>query len=500
MPTPTPELLDKGHAAKELLGALRGQGQDFTIADASAKSGLPLRDAETGLHALVSEYRGHLRVTEDGELLFRFSHGFTKPWEVPTRAKQIAQTVGNTLLGALRFIVRAWITIVLVGYTVIFVAILLGLMFARSSSSDSRDRGPSPNFGMSFLFFRFIGDAIFWTFHPFSPVAVTGRAYRNDHYSGVRQGGWGAPQMPRARAREQSNGSGFYDKVNRFFFGPPAPPADPREKERFVLAEIRAQKGRIGLSDVMRVTGLPREEADPMMARLMLDYDGTVEVSEEGGIVYRFTAMRRTVEETANVPRPSPIWARLEKLRPLTGNAAGANFLILALNGFNLLVSSWILERGLTIDNLRLALMGVPMTELPYDGTPMALGLVPLIFSVLLFAIPLVRAAWRPLEARRISRENGRRAVLREVLAKPTGVQEESLVSAYRQAAGRDVDPKELTREVVALGGDVDIEAEGGIRYRFPELETESRALQAERESAAEEEARVGKIVYSSED
>jgi hypothetical protein len=30
--------------------------------------------------------------------------------------------------------------------------------------------------------------------------------------------------------------------------------------------------------------------------RLMLDYEGTVEVSEEGGIVYRFEALRKTVE------------------------------------------------------------------------------------------------------------------------------------------------------------------------------------------------------------
>ena len=59
-----------------------------------------------------------------------------------------------------------------------------------------------------------------------------------------------------------------------------------------MLAAIRAGKGRIGLADVMRVTGLPREKADPMMARLMLDYEGDVDVSEEGGIVYRFAAIR----------------------------------------------------------------------------------------------------------------------------------------------------------------------------------------------------------------
>ena len=44
----------------------------------------------------------------------------------------------------------------------------------------------------------------------------------------------------------------------------------------------------------MRVTGLPRDKADPLMARLMLDYEGDVGVSEDGGIFYRFAALRKT--------------------------------------------------------------------------------------------------------------------------------------------------------------------------------------------------------------
>jgi hypothetical protein len=491
--TPSPTLLDPQKAAKELVRSLSGQGRDFTIADASAKSGLPLRDAEQGLHALVSEYRGHLRVTEDGELLFRFPHGFTKPWVVPTRAKRAAQALGRTLLGILRFVVRAWITIVLLGYTAIFVAILVGLMFARGSSSDSRDRGHSSGLG-GYLFFRIVSDALFWTFHPFSPVAIS-----RNHYQHIQSYDGSAYDLTSTRRREEENGPRFYDRVNRFFFGPPPPEKDPREIERLVLAEIRAQKGRIGLSDVMRVTGLPREQADPMMARLMLDYDGSVDVSEEGGIVYRFPAVRRTAGGVSS-GRPAPIWKRLEKLRPFTGNDAGTNLLIIVLNTFNLVMSAWVIAHGLTLEKLRFLLMGIPLDKLPPEGTPIALGYVPFAFSLLLFAIPLFRAVWRPFEAKRIARENGRRAVLREVLEKPSGVNEEQLANAYQQAAGREIDAKQLTRDIVSLGGDVDLEAEGGIRYRFPELEAESRALQAEREAAAEEEARVGKVVFSSED
>src|SRR6185312_15698988 len=80
------------------------------------------------------------------------------------------------------------------------------------------------------------------------------------------------------------------------------------------------------------------------MSRLLLDYEGEVDVSEEGGIAYRFEALRRTVD-TQPVERPRPIWARLKKLVPLTGNSAGSNLGIAALNGFNLLMS-WIALTG----------------------------------------------------------------------------------------------------------------------------------------------------------
>ncbi len=81
----------------------------------------------------------------------------------------------------------------------------------------------------------------------------------------------------------------FYERVNRFFFGPEEKPIDEKEFIKLVLQEIRAKKGRIGLLDVMRVTGFSKEKADPFMAKLMLNYDGDVSVSEEGGIIYEFS-------------------------------------------------------------------------------------------------------------------------------------------------------------------------------------------------------------------
>jgi hypothetical protein len=492
------KLMNPEDAARALKESLAGRGSpegrlDFTIADAASRSGLPLRDAERGLHALLSDYRGHLRVTSEGELLFRFPHGFTKPWLVPSAFAAFFEKAGRALVGVGRFVVRAWIAIVLIGYVLLFLALIIGLAVARSNSGSSRDdRGFG--FDLAYVLLRVVFDALFWTFHPFSPFAV--RYY---------EPAWGREDASRLYAPrlQQQKKEPFYERVNRFFFGPDEPKPDPKQQEQAILAEIRAQKGRIGLGDVMRVTGLPRDEADPLMARLMLDYEGTVEVSEEGGIAYRFAALRKTVEQPGHVARPAPIWTKRKEISPLTGNDAGTNLLIVALNGFNLLMSLYAIGAGWTFEKIGMLLNRVPLDKIPDTGTPLALGVIPLVFSVALLTLPVFRALYRPFKAQRIARENGRRAMLREILTRiETGKQEisdASLEQAWRAAAGRGPDPKELTREVVALGGDVEIKDDGQVRYRFPDLEAEAIALKAEREAASEEEAQVGKVIFSSE-
>jgi hypothetical protein len=493
-----PRVMDGPAAAFTIVDAFGGPGTpkvpDMTIADAAAKSGLSLGDAERGLHGLVAEHRGHLRVTEEGELLFRFPHGFTKPWVTRTWLSEAASAVGRGLLGVARFVVRAWLSIVLVGYVLIFLAILLGLSFARS---DDRGGGRGVGLEVMAVVFRVLADALFWTFHPFSPFSYS---YRSSPV-------WSQQRVPspwEPRQVEEPKVP-FYEKVNRFFFGPEEPPADPRAAQKKVLAEIRAQKGRIGLSDVMRVTGLARDEAYPQMSRLMLDYDGTVEVSEEGGIAYRFTDIRKTAKDPAEpeTPRPAPAWAEEKGLLPFTGNSFGTNLLIVLLNAFNLGASAWVLANGLTIARISQLLAGIPWEKLAPATTPWALGVIPFVFSIALFALPLLRLLWRPVKARRAAREKGRRAVLRAVLARTAdkrGVTESELEQAWTEAAGSPPDKKALTREVVALGGDVDLErVEDGVRYRFPELEAEAKAVEAEREAAAEEEAKVGRVIFSSE-
>ena len=492
--------MEPAKAGERLRAALKEPKKPHTVADASAASGLPLRDAERGLNWLSSEYRGQLRVTDQGELLHLFPHGFHKPWETRDFFTRAFDKIGHFLAGLARFVVRAWLTIVLLGYVAIFVAILIGLAVAQSNSRSSRRGGDLG--GLIFIVFRVLADAMFWTFHPFSPFA-----YRNRGYGfGQQQSGWGA-----VAEKPKADEVPFYEKVNRFFFGPTPKPEDPHALEKRLLAEIRRDKGRIGLADVMRVTGLPREQADPMMARLMVDYDGDVVVSEEGGITYRFPALRKTAEgddvELAG-SQPSDgdagdAFANAPKLAPFTGNGGGSNFLIVALNAFNMLMGYWAIDQGLTLSRIAKALSGIPLQKIPFDGTPIALGVVPLVFSFALFAIPLGRALLRPAKVRKIAHERGRLAVLREVITRvksKTPVREAALIDAWAKAAGSEPAPKELTRELVRIGGDVQIQPDGAVRYRFADLETEAAALEQERAEAGEEEKKPGKVVFSSEE
>src|SRR6202044_5103 len=96
-----------------------------------------------------------------------------------------------------------------------------------------------------------------------------------------------------------------------------------------------------------------RAEADPLMARLMLDYDGDVAVSEDGGIVYHFEAMRKTADEAVGTkPRPKAAWETPPSLPPLPGNPGEADVLIAALNFFNLIMSGVALSNNITLAKL----------------------------------------------------------------------------------------------------------------------------------------------------
>jgi hypothetical protein len=482
--------MDPKDAAEQLRSALRGHRGDLTIADAAAKSGLAFRDAERGLYALLERYPGNLKATSEGDLLFSFPAGLDKPRKELTAWYRFWKRAGSMGKAASRFLVRAWLSVVVIGYAVLFLAVVIALFVASASQNreGGRGRGIGGGFEIGYLLFRVIAEALFWTFHP-----------------GLSYGGYGrGAAQTRGRWGDKTKEAGvpFYEKVNRFVFGPEPPPEDPRERERRMLAEIRRQKGRVGVSDVMRVLGVSKKEADPFLARLMLDYDGEVEVADNAGITYHFPDVRRTAAAAGEASTSLPAMLAKVEVAPLTGNPAGSNLLVAALNGFNLVMALVALSLGITIADLFLLFEGLPLQA---DGTAWALGIIPAAFSAWIFTLPLWRALKKPAERRQAAHENGRRALLRRVLdkvgfAQEAGFDEAELKEAWQKAAGEAPDEAALTRAVLEMGGDLEVAESGRTQYRFVDLEAEVAALQAERGRAQSSEAQVGEVVYAAEE
>jgi hypothetical protein len=263
----------------------------------------------------------------------------------------------------------------------------------------------------------------------------------------------------------------------------------------------------------MRVTGLEREAAERELLRLVVDYDGDVQVSDDGALIYSFKALRLTSGQTVD-SSPAPVWQRRETLPALTGNGAGTNIGLAALNGFNLTMGAVGVGMGLTVERIfellahahEVATLGAAAPPLAApEGVPLLLGWIPLLFSAGMFVLPGLRALRRRRERARVADENGRRALMRLVLAESSPVAElapETARRAWMTAVGDDAgkaDPTpRIEAAVRALGGDVDLSAEGKLVYRFTTEVRERAALSSMRLRASLDEAKPGAVVFSS--
>ena len=472
-------------AAAVLEPTLAGFRGKLTVADGAARGGLALRDAEAGLRWLASARGGHLAATERGELLYAFPDGLVEPQRPGPLARGLRAT-GRALASAGRFVVRAWVSVVMVTYAVAFV----GVAIAMASSRDGDGAGDALAGVL-----EVIVEALYWTFHPFSPV------------------NWGREPRWGLGGRRRKRGLPFYERVNRFVFGPPAAVVDPRERERRVLEEIRRRDGRVGPGDLMRVTGVERDAAERELLRLVVDYEGDIEVSDDGAIIYVFKALRTTAGTRDSLSASRPAWLERRTVPPLTGNSASTNFLLGALNGFNAVVSGVAVAGGVTVERVfqlveharMVAALGpdAPALAAPH-GIPLLLGWIPLMFSMGLFLLPTRRLMRRRRERAEIADENGRRALMGLVLAETGAVAELTPAAAQRAwlaAAGTKhaaSAPRQIEAAVRALGGEIDLDAAGAVVYRFSVEARERRALEASRAAAPRAEALPGPVVFSS--
>jgi hypothetical protein len=437
-------------AAEKLFSALKtrargGELVKVTQADAVALTGMPSQQAEPALKSLVASYRSHLAVTDEGDLVYEFDPSFERRDRVPLSER--LRAAGQVAWRGFSFLFKIWIAVTLVAYVVAFVAMMIGLT-VMGRSDDRRDdrRG---GFGFPWIWY--------WMMPDLAP----------------RQDYWGRPVR-------RAPGKRFYQSVFDFVFGPKRLPADPKAAEKRLIGFLREQKGRITASELAALTGGSLAASEEELTRLLVEYDGEVEVAEDGTLLYVFDQLLLTAGNSA-----SP-WSwdfeRHELAEPLTGNTPTANAVTGGFAGFNLLASMTIGPAFLE----RAAMLGHE-----WAATPWAFFLVfwfPLVFSIIFFAVPAARWVQSRSRAKKRARRRERRMIYAEIWK------------------GAPIDPtryagearKTLENLLVELDGDVHTDDNGKIWYRFPRLAEERKSVAEAREKAAP--PQLGKVIFSSDD
>ena len=443
----------------------------LTRSDAVALTGMPSEQAEPALKSLVKTYRSHLAVTGDGELVYEFDPSFERRDKVPLGER--LRALGQTLWRGFKFFFKIWIVATLVIYVVAFVAMMISMMFAKQGNDRNDRRG---------------GGGLFWLWYLMMPDLAPG-------YGGYGRGydAYGRP-MRRQAVSDGKPKKRFYLAVFDYVFGPKGAPVDPREADKRLLAFLRDHKGRVTAAELSALTGLALEAADEELTRLTVEYDGDVQVAEDGTLLYVFEGLLTSADDPASRGEHwTWSWDRQETEPALTGNSSGANVAITGFNAFNLLASMTIGPAFLE----RVHLTGDPLATF-------FVTLFPLLFSVIFFAVPAGRWIKSKRRTKRRKARELRQEMLREIWTRSASpdarFDPETLSKQIAERTGQPVDKARRTLEwlLADLEGDVDTDDAGKMQYRFPRLYTERKAVESARAEAKLPE--LGEVVFSSED
>lgn len=439
----------------DILSSLRRLDGRGTVGDVVADSGLPSDSVRAGLKALLESHRGHLAVSDSGELLYEFDPTLIERGTEPFLAR-----AGKTLTNLITKGFKAWIVVMLVVYFVVFVVLVIAALFANQRGGDSRGGGWSRGRGGRHGGLPFDPFIWYWIWGPRWRI---GRPYYGQRWE---------------RTLEKGDKVPFYKKVFAFVFGPDRPNVTQKQLDRGRLRLIRSRNGVITTAELVEYTGSTVLEAEEEMGRLLGAYDGEAAVSPDGELVYAFPDVMTSASGGKSVRAPNPSWMRLEYPRELTGNTTGANLTVAGMNSFTLIAAA------------TAPLFIFPRLGLGGTGAFVGLVLIPVIFSLLFFAGPLVRMVGVKINNRRREERNVRRVVLGLVYERSLGtggaVGVEEAVAHVNARLEQDVSRDEVEATLHELAGELDAEVhpaeDGELLFTFAAIREQYAASETVRD------------------
>lgn len=444
-----------------ILASLKKRDGEATAGDVAADTGLGYGDVETALRRMLSTYKSHLDVDDDGNLRYRFDPAFTRRGDDPAR---LWHDIRQKLYTAFKWFFKVWIMVTLVGYTLVFILLLIALAVGSIAASASSDSDGDGLVELPFIMLARTLEWLFWI-----------NLFDNRRYGRSRS------RRGRRRARKSKKPEKpFYQKVFDYVFGPERK-SDPLKAQTAFTSFVREMNGRVTAADWAARTGQSLDEAENALTGAIVRFNGDVDVSDDGELIYRFDELMVTAGAgSANSRGPRRIWQTEKKVPSFTGNPTGTNTWITIFNLFNLAMSGFVLFNA-----TELAAQGVALDP----GLVYGLGFIPLVFSFVFFAIPGIRYLFHSRKKSAAKRENKRRDEIRKIYTSVQGAQAEPI----------PLDTKLSTELVADFDGDVRVEQGGTPYYFFQPLKDQLDAGERARQAALGQVV-FGETVFSSDE
>ena len=314
-------------------------------------------------------------------------------------------------------------------------------------------------------------------------------------------------EQPRKKGRP------LHKSVFAYVFGEPDPNKDWEEEEKkFAISYIQGKKGVICLEELMAITGKNRESTQQLINRYLIEFEGSPEVTENGTIIFVFPELLRTTGTAA--PEVYLHHTAKKSLVPFSYNEKKTNGWLSFFNVFNVLFSSYFLGHvlfyPLTYVPAKLHItfsfvydiLYVFLTDLVADPNRLifiALGIVPLSFSVLFFLVPLVRNIRRGKINNAIKQENLRKRIYRYLIVKPLQANPAEIVPASEEEQPADA-PRYVRRVFDEFAaekqGDIEQSGKDVFLYNLNEFKREMDDIQSYRNTVNPGDYAVGKTVF----
>lgn len=409
--------------SKGLIKAIERLDHRVTIGDVAAEAGLPLHEAQQGILALASEVQAHLQVSEAGEIAYVFPKNIqtillNKSWKLRWQA------TWEKVWRVLFYLIRISFGIVLIlSLALIVVAIIALTIAATAASQQGNDRRDDRSGGgMIFIPRMWFGPDLFRMFD-----------YRYN-----RRG-------PAKKVASDSK-MNFLEAIFSFLFGDGDPNADLEERRWQAIAAVVKANGGVVVAEQVApfLSDLGQgwsKEFEDFMIPVLSRFNGSPEVSPEGGIVYQFPELQVTAQERQK-NSPPPFLQELP--RKFSHASSGQIMGAIALGSANFIGA---LALGSMLQDQALVASAGELVIFVNSIYLLLLG-----YGSAFLGIPLIRYFWVQRQNSKITHRNQEREQRAEVLAQLDDPVREKL-SFAKTLAGQTI----VTTENLAYSTETDL-------------------------------------------